>query len=269
MKLACQEGLAPGDSFEERIENLKAYGYEGVEISGRYILQDRGLVAQTRRSCERVGLPVSSICSGFRGTLLDANPSERELAMEDIKDLLYMGADLGAVGLIFVPLFGPPRISDLSPYATAVELEKLLLVRLLEDLVKHAERAGTLLLLEPLNRYETHLPNRLQQAIEICEKVANPQLKIMADFFHMSIEEADIAKSLRGARGWVRHIHLADSNRALPGEGHTDFKSGFAALDAIGYKDFMALECGVYGDKEQALRKSARYLRSCMPKKKR
>jgi len=268
VKLACQEGLAPGEAFEERIENLKAYGFEGVEINGRHLVQDRGLLNEVKRASERVGIPVSTICAGFRGCLLDANASERELAMEDIKDLLYMGGELGVVGLIFVPLFGPPRISDLSPWRSAVELEKGLLIRLLQDLVRHAERAGTLLLLEPLNRYETHLPNRVEQAVEICEKVNSPHLRIMADFFHMNIEEADIAKSLRGARGWVRHIHLADSNRVLPGRGHTDFAAGFAALGAIGFKDFMALECGVYGDKEQALRKCVRYLRSCMPKKK-
>jgi len=266
LKVASQEGLAPGDSTEERMANLKAYGYEGVEVGGRGMLEDRSKINEIKRASERAGIPISSICSGFRGCLLDADPAEREVAMEDIKDLLYIGGDLGAVGLIFVPLFGRPRISDLSPYASAVEMEKRLLVRLLEDLVKHAERAGCLLLLEPLNRYETHLPNRLEQAIEICQKVDSPHLRIMADFFHMSIEEADIAKSLRGAKGWVRHIHLADSNRILPGQGHTDFKTAFAALQAIGYQDFMALECGVYGDREAALRKSARYLRSCMPR---
>jgi hypothetical protein len=37
--------------------------------------------------------------------------------------LLQTAGELGMVGLIMVPIFGSPRIPDLSPYATAVQLE--------------------------------------------------------------------------------------------------------------------------------------------------
>jgi sugar phosphate isomerase/epimerase len=84
----------------------------------------------------------------------------------------------------------------------------------------------------------------------------------MADFFHMNIEEADIAKSIEDAGSYIMHVHLADSNRLLPGYGHTDFKSGFNALKKINYRNFMALECRIPGDPDIELPKCVKYLKS-------
>lgn len=90
----------------------------------------------------------------------------------------------------------------------------------------HAEKAGLLALLEPLNRYETHFINRLEQAVEISRIVGNPAVTMMADSLHMNIEEADIASSIREAGKFVAHIHLADSNPVRPDRGHVDFRAG-------------------------------------------
>ena len=51
----------------------------------------------------------------------------------------------------------------------------------------------------------------------------------------------------------MKHVHLADSNRTQPGTGHTEFNSGFAALQEIGFDGFMALECSITGDPEESL----------------
>jgi sugar phosphate isomerase/epimerase len=87
-------------------------------------------------------------------------------------------------------------------------------------------------------------------------------MTILADFFHMSIEESDIASSIRKASDWIGYVHLADSNRLLPGLGHTDFRSGFAALKESGYKGWMSLECGVPGDPAETLAASRRFMAS-------
>ena len=262
MKLACQEGLVPGNSLPERLERLQAWGYEGIEFWGGGL---RERLPEVQSALQSGSVRASTVCAGFRGSPLDAEPRERECAVRDIKDLLYVAADIGAIGLIFVPIFGGPRIPDLRPLASPEQLEFDLLCLLLDDLAKTAEAAGTLLLLEPLNRYETHFIRRLEQAVAVCEKVAHPNLKIMADFFHMSIEEADIPLAIRNAGNWIAHVHLADSNRLLPGQGHTDFKSGFAALKEIGYTGYMALECGIMGDPLVELPKAAQFLKAQIP----
>ena len=261
MKLAAQESMIPGDDLSSKLQNMESYGFEGIEFWGRG-LADR--VGEIKDALASGNVAPATICAGYEGCLLDPDESEREKAMADIKQLLSIGADLGVVGLITVPIFGKPRLPDLSPYAGAIDLEKKLLTLEVQELGKHALDVGCTLLLEPLNRYETHLLKKLDDAVEIQRAAGSDGVKIMADFFHMSIEEEDIALSIEKAGDAIYHIHLADSTRKLPGYGHTDFKSGFAALKKVGFDKFMALECGIPGDPEVELPKAVQYLKGCM-----
>ncbi len=261
MKLSCQEGMVPGRSLEEKLARLEQYGFEGIELGGSGLTQRSREIA---RLTAKSKVKPSSVCIGYRGCLLSPEPQERELAVRDMKELLQACADIGAAGVILVPIFGKPQLPDLSPYRDAVGLEQELLLRLLEEISLYAEKVGSAILLEPLNRYETHFINRLEQAVEIVRKINSPGLKIMADFFHMNIEEADISKAILEAGELIWHVHLADSNRLLPGWGHTDFKSGFQALKKVGFDKYMSLECGIPGDPEVELPKTVEYLKGCM-----
>lgn len=261
MKLASQENLIPGETLSEKLTKMESFGFEGVEFGGKGLPERTNEIKEALASSK---VKPSTICAGYGGCLLDTDKAERKKAMEDIKALLETAAELEVVGLITVPIFGGPRIPDLSPFDSPVEIEKKLLTLELKELGKYAQDVSSCILLEPLNRYETHLLRTLKDAVEIQEAVGMESVKIMADFFHMSIEERDIAASLEEAGDAVHHIHLADSTRLLPGHGHTDFKSGFAVLQKNGYDKFMALECGVPGDPEVELPKTVEYLKSCM-----
>lgn len=263
MKLACQEGLAPGKSAGEKFANIKKAGYKGVEVGG-WGLVDR--LKEVKAASKAAGIPVSTVCAGYGGCALDANPVERQKAVDDIKKILDAAAELGAVGMIFVPIFGPARVPDLSPWMKPTELEDELVVTIMDGLADHAAKAGTLLILEPLNGYETHFVKTLAHAVRLCERVNKPKgLKMMADFFHMGLEERSVADSIKAAGKWICHVHLADHPRILPGYGNSDFKKGFAALKEVGYKNYMALECGIPDpDKMAALKKTAKFLREQM-----
>jgi sugar phosphate isomerase/epimerase len=241
LKLAAQENMVPGSNLPEKLQRMESYGFEGLEIWGKG-LPDR--IDEIGQALASSSIKASTICAGYGGCLLDPNKAEREKAMADIKALLEAGAKLGVVGLITVPIFGGPRLPDLSPLAGAMELEKKLLTLQVKELGKHAQEVGCYVLMEPLNRYETHLLRTLKDGLEIQEK--------------------DIPASLREAGGAVQHVHLADSTRLLPGYGHTDFKAGFSALKEIGFDKYMALECGIPGKPEEELPKAVSYLRSCM-----
>jgi len=262
MKIGIQLGLLPGNTVEEKFYKAKEIGFEGIEVWGRDFIDDEKVVEEYKKLSDETGIKISSICAGYTHFLLDATPEERKQAREDIKKLLEYGNYMGCIGLILVPVFGPPKISNLAPYKDAFELEKDLLLSQLPEVVEKAEKEKCALLLEPLNRYETHFLNRLEQGVEFCKKIKSEYLRIMADFFHMNIEEADIPKAIKKAGKWISHIHLADSNRILPGMGHTDFKKGFKALKKIEFDKFMVLECGVPEPKEKNLKKSYQYLKN-------
>jgi len=266
MKIGIQVGLLPGNSIKEKFEKAKEIGFEGIEVWGRELLNNPEMVEEYKKVSEETGVKISSICAGYRNFLLENSPEGRQQARKDIKSLLDIGKQLEVVGLILVPIFGQPQISDLSPYKSAFELEKELLLSQLPEVVEHAEKTKCALLLEPLNRYETHFMNRLEQAVEFCEKINSEYLKVMADFFHMNIEEASIPEAIEKAGKWIVHVHLADSNRILPGLGHTDFVSGFSALKKIGFENYMVLECGVPEPKEESLKKSFEFLKNAIEK---
>ncbi len=258
MKLACQENLVPGANLEEKLAKLEEWGYRGVELQGGNL---RERVSEVKRALKGRKIKACSICAGYQGCLLDPDRAQRDLAMNDIKELLTVGGDLGVVGVIVVPVFGRPRLPDASPLFDAREFERRMFVAQLKELAPTAEKAKCAILLEPLNRYETHWINRLEQAVSIVRGIRSDYVLVMGDFFHMSIEEADIPASIKKAGKHLAHMHLADSNRVVPGMGHTDFEAGFAALKGIGFKGYMALECRVPGDADVLLPRCAQYLR--------
>lgn len=257
MKLACQENLVDGKNLKEKVAKLEYFGFDGVELWGRDI-EDR--LDEVKESFKGRRIRISTICSGYRGCLLDSSLEERKMAMDDIKKLLIHTSELGAVGLIMVPIFGAPRLPDLSPFMGVRELEEKLLLEELDDLGEFASEHGVYLLLEPLNRYETHFIKSLDDGASIIAQIHRKGIKMMADFFHMSIEERDIAGSLKNHIDDIAHVHLADSNRLLPGMGHTDFKEPFKVLKQGGYTGYMALECGVPGDPDILLPKTVEFL---------
>jgi len=57
----------------------------------------------------------------------------------------------------------------------------------LELLGTYAHAAGLPLFFEPLNRYETNLVNSLADGVELLRSLASPNIKLLADLFHMNI----------------------------------------------------------------------------------
>ena len=63
---------------------------------------------------------------------------------------------------------------------------------------------------------------------------------VMADFFHMDIEESDAPAAIERVGGLIGHVHLADNQRKEPGSGDLDFARNFRALKKIGFDGYMA-----------------------------
>ena len=74
------------------------------------------------------------------------------------------------------------------------------------------------------------------------DEVGLPAIGCMADTFHMALEERDIAAAIRLAGPRLAHVHLADSNRAAPGYGHTDFRPIVQAIADVGYDGWISYE---------------------------
>jgi sugar phosphate isomerase/epimerase len=113
---------------------------------------------------------------------------------------------------------------------------------------------GVPLIYEPLNRYETNLCNTLADGVSLIETSGAKNVVLLADLFHMNIEEQDLAGALLATGKHVGHVHLADSNRRPAGSGHTNFAPIVAALREIGYDGYASAECFAYPDSDEAAR---------------
>ncbi|HZD36904.1 MAG TPA: sugar phosphate isomerase/epimerase [Nitrososphaeraceae archaeon] len=115
-------------------------------------------------------------------------------------------------------------------------------IPILRNLSNYAGDHGVLLLLEPLNRYATPYCCTAADALDICKAVDNPSFGILLDTFHMNIEEGSFSRALESTRDFLHHMHFADNNRKMPGEGHLDFGSILRGLHKINYQQYISFE---------------------------
>ena len=110
------------------------------------------------------------------------------------------------------------------------------------------------MLFEPLNRYETNLFNRVGDTVQFLQTLGN--VKVLADLFHMNIEEASIAEALRAGGPFIGHVHFADSNRKAIGFGHTEMKPILKALREMADAGFLSAEIFPLPDSDTAARQT-------------
>jgi sugar phosphate isomerase/epimerase len=135
----------------------------------------------------------------------------------------------------------------------------------MSDLAARAERAGSRLFIEPINRYQNDVCVTIADALRLREHIGSASVFVMADVFHMNIEEADLGEPIVAAGRWLGHVHLADSNRLEPGRGHLDLAPVFSALARIGYDGYASFElAALSGDAEAVLPRSVTYIRERM-----
>lgn len=272
MKIALQIGLLPGQSTQDKASWAADHGVEGIELSAF-----AGGVDSMNKIVEEINgkVPVCSVCGnatleGGRGfDFLHPETEKRRASIDGSKALLTFCGEVGAVGQIVPPIFGPPVVPDLSPVISIPELEDSLMVAAIQELGAHAAEHNTLFMLEPLNRYEQHYLSKQSDAIRVIKQSGvTAGVGVLSDFFHMHIEETDSPQAFREAAGYTSHIHLADNTRMEPGTGDIDFVASFKVLRETGFDGFMAYECGISGDSEAArsenLRSSLEYIRKCL-----
>lgn len=107
---------------------------------------------------------------------------------------------------------------------------------------QESDRNGLELVLEPLNRTETNLLNTLDESCRFLSDFKLQQVSLLADFYHLTVEGESI-DAVASCGSLIAHVHLADTNRAPPGQGSANFDSFFGALRRIGYDDRISIRC--------------------------
>ena len=230
--------IVGNEEIEYSFKRLKKYGYDGIEFAAeaQTLEQDRMV-----ELLEKYDLICTSLCGIFPEDrdLTAGDPDKAETAIRYIYANVDFAVKVGAPYMIVVP--SPVGRTELPSGEIYEELwaNAVKNIRIAAD---YAESKGVRLCIEAINRYETYFVNTLTKAYQLVKEINHPAVGIMADMFHMSLEENNIEASLRMISDKLMHVHIADNTREAAGLGNTDFKGMLYTLRDIGYQGPLTME---------------------------
>lgn len=225
-------------ALAEGFAAAKRHGYDAVELF--FPGPDFITVSEIRDLAEEHDLAIAALGTGAgmvkHGlSLTDPDPVKRKAALDFILRMIELGGPLGA-----------PAILGSMQGRWGGEVSRAQALDWLAEALGAAGEAAAShdvpFIYEPLNRYETNLINELAEGARYLEEHTLTNVVLLADLFHMNIEESDVAEAIRAAGNHVGHVHFADSNRSAMGFGHTDPRPIVAALKEIGYRGYLSAE---------------------------
>lgn len=249
------------------LEAVAALGYDGVELAVRDPQAVDG--GWLRDRCAQLGLAVPALGTGqayLRDGLALAHPEAgiRRAAMERMRHHVALARQLSA--LPGTPAAGVQVVVGLirGPAGGDRQGAERRLTEALRPCLDAAAEAGVGLVIEAINRYESDWLHTLEEVAALVERVGHPRLGVLADTFHMNIEERSMDEALHAAAPYLRHVHVADSNRRAPGQGHLDFARLVGVLRAAGYDGFLSAEILPWPDPDEAGRLAIAHLRAVL-----
>lgn len=259
--VTCRGPIVLCGNLDESFALAAEFGYDGVEIHLRdaHDIDWKKLLNLTKN----YKLTVSALGTGMAAredglTFTDPNEDVRRQAVKRIKEHIKLAAQLGSLVII----------GSLSGYLEKDPEERKRRLNYVLSCLGECSRTGidygVTLCLEPLNRYECDYINTLAEALEMIGKIGMSNILLLADTFHMNIEEVNIASALREAGKTLGYVHLADSNRRRPGKGHLDIANVLKILQEMEYHGFVGLEVLPLPDAYAVTRESISYIKKIM-----
>jgi len=226
------------DGLADACERAAALGFDAIEI---FPPAPNALdIAEVQNLLDHHKLKIAAIGTGagwvlHKLSLTSPDPENRKAAREFIRSTIELAGGFGAPTIIG---------SMQGRWEGDVTREQALvwLGEALEGLGELAIAHHTFLIYEPLNRYETNLFNRLGDTATWLKTLKTKGVRILADLYHMNIEESSLVEAIQEAGGMIGHVHFADSNRRAIGFGHTNIAPIVKALQEARYTGYLSAE---------------------------
>jgi len=247
------------DGLEAGCRRAAELGFDAVEV---FAPSPAAVDTRLLQSLlDELNLKLAAVGTGagwviHRWQLCSADAAERQQARDFIRSIIDMGGPFAAPAIIG-SMQG--RWDATVPRDAALDH----LRHALDDLGDHAAQYQIPLIYEPLNRYETNLICTMADGVGLLQSLATDNVKLLADLFHMHIEEADMAAAIRTAADAIGHVHFVDSNRQAAGRGHMQYEPIVAALREIGYSGYASAEVLPLPDADTAARQTIESFREC------
>lgn len=250
------------DDLERACREAAELGFDAIELfaPGPDAVSRETLSGLLRT--HQLGLAAVGTGAGWvkhRLALTSPDAAIRQQAVSFIKSMIDFGGPHGAPAIIG---------SMQGRWGDSVTRDQALewLRTALNELGAHAARHGVPLIYEPLNRYETNLIVTQAAGTEYLSTLDTDNVRLLADLFHMNIEESNLAAGIAAGGRWIGHVHFVDSNRRPAGCGHLEFAPVIAALREAGYQGYLSAEALPWPDSTAAARQTIARFRDLVPR---
>lgn len=247
----------PVKEWEILLKHLSSMKYAGIEplIYEPYKMPSDEIISLLdKNGLKFTGFRTGGISIKHGTTFSHPDPSIRDEAVKRFIEVIHYGTKFGNPRLLVGIMQG-----RLLPGQNLSEAE-LHILECLKRCAIEAARYGMEIYLEPINRFELGYHKTVSEVIEVIEKINEPNVKLLFDTFHLNIEESSLYAALIRAKPLLGHIHIADSNRLIPGSGHIDFKEFFSLLRTLDYQGDTTIEVTSSGDLLKEITLTAAFL---------
>jgi sugar phosphate isomerase/epimerase len=223
------------EPLETTLARISKLGYESIEISGEPTQYE---TKATRKALKdyKIRCWGSVTLTLAERNLAAKKAAQRAATVDYMKSVITMVSELDGEIITLVPATVGKITPDASP-----EEEWKWLIEGVKECYEHGKKKGVRIAIEPLNRFETYILNRADQALALAEAVG-PDCGVCLDAFHLNIEDADMYASIRKAGKRLYDFHVADNNRMAPGQGALDWKKIVKTLKETGYDGALTVE---------------------------
>lgn len=244
MKIGCCVNMVAKDAAGigiDRVETLARLGYDYVELplAQMMALDDTAFETLAKR-VEDSGIRCEACNNFFPASLriTGANPTPREKLADYIDRAIARMQRLGARTVIFGSS-GAKNVPEGFDHAVAWTQ----IVDLLRLADERAAASGVIIAIEPLNRMESNIVLNAKEGLALAREVDRPSIRLLIDFYHLRLENEDLAIVLEAA-DYLQHMHIANpEGRVYPKTGdENDYKSFFTALKRAGYDERVSVE---------------------------
>ncbi|MBV9299197.1 MAG: sugar phosphate isomerase/epimerase [Verrucomicrobia bacterium] len=220
-------------------DKVRQMGFDILEIciEDPQTIDPKGIL----KRLEKTGVE-ALICGAF-GPDRDASsddPAVRAQALDYLKKCIDFARELKS------PVVAGPMYSAVGKTRLLSKDERQKQSKLAVDSLRkasdYAGEHGVRLAIEPLNRFETDFINTVEQGLELLDQIANPNVGLLLDTFHMNIEEKNVAAAIRRAGSKIFHFHTCENDRGTPGTGHVEWSLVRDALEDVGYQGPVVIE---------------------------
>ncbi len=235
------------------------YDYVELSLSGVAAMSEEEFAALKEKVAAAKVKPEAM--NGFMKKPLVVVGPEAELGpVEGYMKQAFARADALGIKVLVYGSAGTRAIPEGFPRERAEE-QLIEFLRLASDTAK--PYPGLTITLEPLRPQESNFINTVREGLDLVRRVDRPNVRAMADLYHMGVQGETMEAIRDGGREWIRHAHIARTEgRAYPAAGDASdayYKEFFTALREIGYDGRVSVE-----GRAEEFAKDARTAHACL-----